>query len=492
MSEREADSKFERAGGILLHPTSLPGDYGVGELGPEALRFVEFLAAAGQRLWQILPTGPTGYSNSPYQSYSSFAGNPLLVSTDRLRESGLLHRPEVQEFPEGSVDYEAARHSKMTNLRRAHERFRPPEEYRNFCEENRWWLEDYALFMSLREAYGNRPWTRWEPELRDRDPEALAAAGKSFAAELEFQRFVQYLFFEHFREVRAAANERGIKVLGDLPIFVAPDSADVWANRELFHLDDRGEPTVVAGVPPDYFSETGQRWGNPLYDWERMERAGYDWWVARLRAALDLCDILRVDHFRGFEAYWEIPAQEATAVKGRWVEAPGGRLLQTFRRELGEVPLISEDLGIITPEVERLRDDHGLPGMKVLQFAFSGPQNEYLPHNYPTSNCVVYTGTHDNDTTAGWLNSATAEETALVRRYLGRERPVARDLIEFALASVADLAIFPMQDLLELGSDSRMNLPGSPEGNWDWRLRPDALTPELARELRELTRLYNR
>jgi 4-alpha-glucanotransferase len=484
--------RFERSSGVLLHPTSLPSRYGIGELGPEAVEFAEFLAAAGQKLWQMLPLSPTGSGNSPYQSDSAFAGNPLLVSTERMVRDGLLDEPTAPEFPRDEVDYDAVAEFKHGNLRRAYRRFRPDRDYERFLAANGWWLEDYALFAALKSAHEGRPWNEWDPELKARKPEALAAAREELAEAVSFHRFVQYLFFRDCWEVKRAAGDRGVRLVGDIPIFVAHDSADVWANQRLFYLDDAGEPEVVAGVPPDYFSETGQLWGNPLYRWEAMAGDEYAWWQSRLRMALSLCDIVRVDHFRGFAAYWEIPAGEPTAVGGRWVEGPGEALFEVLRRELGEIPIIAEDLGTITREVEELRDRYGLPGMKVLQFAFSGPENQYLPHNYRSANCVVYTGTHDNDTTCGWWKSASGAEQALARRYLDRKAPETRDFIRLAMSSVADLAVFPMQDLLDLGSESRMNRPGEPEGNWRWRMRREALTPELSSYLRNLAELYNR
>ncbi|TCJ20568.1 4-alpha-glucanotransferase [Rubrobacter taiwanensis] len=483
--------RFARSGGVLLHPTSLPGGCGIGELGPEAYRFLDFLHAGGQRIWQMLPLGPVGPDGSPYRSYSAFAGNPLLISTERLVRDGLLDEAPP-DAPGDAVDHTTAGKLKRELLRRAHLRFVPPPGFRKFCRANGWWLEDYALFTALKRAHGGRAWNEWGRELRTRDPAALEEARRELADELEFQRFAQYLFFRHFWDLRRAANGRGVRIFGDIPIFVAHDSADVWANQHLFHLDSGGDPSVVAGVPPDYFSETGQLWGNPLYDWSAMEREGYGWWKSRLRMALSLCDIVRVDHFRGFEAYWEIPAGEPTARNGRWVEGPGARLFETLRAELGELPVVAENLGTITPEVERLRRRYELPGMKVLQFAFTDPENEYLPHNYTDPNFVVYTGTHDNDTTPGWWASATEEERSFARRYLGREEPSVWDFVRLALSSVADVAVIPMQDLLELGSEARMNTPGTPAGNWQWRMRPDAAAPQLAQRLRELSRLYNR
>src|SRR5215210_578956 len=484
-----------RASGILLHPTSLPGRYGIGEFGDEALRFLDFLAASGQQLWQMLPLGPTGYGSSPYQPYSAFAGNPLLIATDRLVEEGLLDPALLEDlppFPQDAVDYDAVTPFKQGLLRQAYARFRPGLDFDEFREREAGWLGDYALFMALKGRHDGAGWNEWEPDLAARQPDALARAREDLVDEVAFHQFVQYLFFSHYGAVRREAEARGIRLVGDLPIFVAFDSADVWAHPDLFYLDAANRPTVVAGVPPDYFSATGQLWGNPLYRWDVMARDGYAWWLARLRAALALCDLVRVDHFRGFEAYWEVPAGETTAANGRWVRGPGDRLFAAVRDELGGLPIIAEDLGLITKEVGALRDRFALPGMKVLQFAFSDPANPYLPHNY-TGNCVVYTGTHDNDTTRGWWESLSAKERAFARRYLGRDgEEIAWDLIRLAFGSVAALAVVPLQDLLDLGSAARMNTPGQEWGNWTWRFRAAALTDALGQRLRELTELYGR
>jgi 4-alpha-glucanotransferase len=501
------EARFERGGGILLHATSLPGPYGVGELGPEAVRFLEFLQQSGLKLWQVLPLGPAGAANSPYASPSAFAGNPLLVSLDRLVEAGLLvpsDLPRRPRFPSDRVEYEAVTAFKLRLLRRAHGRFRAGPEFETFCRREAEWLDDYALFMALKERHRGAAWTAWPPELQARDPAALDRARAELAREMAFQKFVQFLFSVHYAVVRREAWARGVRIIGDVPIFVDLDSADVWTHQELFHLDSRRRPTIVAGVPPDYFSATGQLWGNPLYRWDVLRRERYAWWVRRMRKALELYDLVRLDHFRGFESYWAVPAGEATAVHGRWEAGPGAEFFDALRAELGgELPLIAEDLGIITPQVEQLRDKLGLPGMKVLQFAFSDPANWHLPHNY-APNSVAYTGTHDNDTTRGWWEHAREPERAFARRYLGRRRPrlrrnprresasVCEELVRVALSSVAALAVVPMQDVLGLGSEARMNTPGTTEGNWEWRLDAAALTPRLARRLRDLAELYNR
>jgi len=487
-------SKISRGAGILLHPTSLSGPGGVGELGGEAVGFVEFLREAGQRSWQVLPLNPPDAGGSPYSSDSAFAGSPLLVSTQRLVERGLLgpeDTPPVEPGAAEEADYGAESARKERLLREAYSRSRMGKEFERFREEHRDWLPDYALYRALKERYGG-PWNRWPGGLARREEGALEEARRVLAAEVGFHEFAQYLFDEQWGEVRHAARRAGVEIVGDAPIFVSHDSADVWANQELFHLDGRGEPSVVAGVPPDYFSETGQLWGNPLYDWDRMAEEGYEWWVRRVRRSLELYDAVRLDHFRGFAAHWEIPAGAASAKAGRWVEGPGRELFETLRERLGELPIIAEDLGEITVEVEALRDGLGLPGMKVLQFAFSGPDNHFLPHNYAHDNWVVYTGTHDNDTTAGWWRSAPPEERDFARRYLGQEYAGVEDFVRLAYASTARRAVIPMQDHLGLGSEARTNTPGTTEGNWSWRLTGGELTPELASRIREMTRTYGR
>jgi 4-alpha-glucanotransferase len=490
-----------RRSGVLLHPTSLPGPYGLGELGPHALRWLDWLQASGQRVWQVLPLGPTGYGDSPYQSFSTFAGNPYLISLERLRDEGWLQPGDVAggEFGPGRVDFGPVIAFRLRALARAADAWlkRADDEERAafaaFEERAASWLDDFALFMALKDAHSGRPWSEWEPALRRRDAPALDEARQAYAAEIERQRLWQWWFDRHWSDVRAAAAERDIAIMGDLPIFVAFDSADTWADQDLFHLDDEGQPTVVAGVPPDYFSATGQRWGNPVYRWERHAERGFAWWVARVKRSIELVDVLRVDHFRGFEAYWEIPADEPTAVKGRWVKGAGQPLFDALKAELGELPIVAEDLGVITPAVERLRDDNHLPGMKVLQFAFAADgADPYLPHNYGT-NAVVYTGTHDNDTTTGWYAQAPESERDLVRRYLARDGGnVAWDLWRLAQKSVADTAIAPLQDLLGLGSEARMNTPGAPSGNWGWRFDWHDLPFWLAPQLLDMANIYGR
>jgi 4-alpha-glucanotransferase len=487
-----------RASGILLHPTSLPGP-GIGDLGAAAHAWVDWLARAGQTFWQVLPLVPVGDGGSPYDGLSAMAGSPLLISPELLVSEGLLTpedlEPDVEPVPD-RVDFAAVTRWKDRLLRRAYGAYRAgwgQDEARRalagFREREAGWLPDFALWMAIRESQGGAGWTTWPAELRDRDPEALQRAAADLRDDVERHEFVQWLFDRQWSAVHAHAAARGVRVIGDVPIFVAHDSADVWANRHRFELDGEGNPTVVSGVPPDYFSETGQRWGNPLYRWEVMARDGYRWWVERFRRTLALVDVARVDHFRGFESYWEIPAGEETAIHGTWKPGPGRRLFDVLERELGPVPLIAEDLGLITPEVEALRDALGLPGMRVLQFAFGegDEENPHDPAKHP-ENAVAYTGTHDNDTAAGWAASVGARERAGLERALGpSEGDLHWRMIDATFRSRAAVAIVPFQDVLGLGSDARMNTPGSARGNWAWRVAPGAATPELAARLREAT-----
>jgi 4-alpha-glucanotransferase len=440
----------------------------------------------------MLPLNPVNRHGSPYSSPSAFAGNPLLVSTDRLVEEGLVSPPLPE--PLGPVDYPAATHRKEKLLREAFANARLGDSFKAFREKAGGWLGDWALFAALKERFGGKTWTRWGEGLARREPSALREARRALEDEVRYHEFVQFLFDGHYAEVRREAEDAGVKILGDVPIFVSHDSADVWANRDLFFLDERGEPTVVAGVPPDYFSAEGQLWGNPLYRWDRMEASGYAWWTARVRRSLELYDAVRIDHFRGLESYWEIPATSKTAKGGRWVPGPGEKLFQALRASLGEsLPIVAEDLGDITPEVEALRDTLGLPGMKVVQFGFSHPENPYLPHNYRDANCVAYTGTHDNDTVAGWWSTLGGDEKRFARRYLGRRSPGALDFVRLAYASVAGWAVIPMQDVLGLGSEARMNTPGTAQGSWRWRLAEGALeNAGLAEGLRTLAETYGR
>jgi 4-alpha-glucanotransferase len=506
--------KCSRSSGILLHPTSLPGRFGIGDLGFEAYRFADFLQAAKQRVWQVLPLGPTGYGDSPYQVFSAFAGNPLVVSLESLAQEGLLSSQDLSDvpnFPEGQVDYGAVIPFKFPLLRRAFERFQSgnapsaSDAFQKFCKQHATWLDDYALFMAIKEAHGGKAWNQWDSAIALREPEALEHWTRTVSDETRCWKFWQFVFFKQWMDLKEYCHVRGIQIMGDIPIFVARDSADVWAHPGLFHLDERGNPTFVAGVPPDYFSATGQLWGNPLYRWDVMAASGYDWWVQRFRAAFEFVDMVRIDHFRGFEAYWEVPGHETTAINGRWVNGPGAELFEAVRRALGDLPIVAENLGLITPEVEALRQKLGYPGMAVLQFAFGSGRadSEFLPHNY-SRNLLVYTGTHDNDTTVGWWNSTGANDSTrrpeevqrereFVLKYLGvNGSEIHWAFIRAVLASVATLAVIPLQDLLGLGSEARMNLPARPSGNWQWRYTPGMLSGEMQVRLRELTTLYGR
>lgn len=489
----------KRVSGILLHPTSLPGPGGIGSLGADAYKFVDFLQKAGQAIWQILPLGPTAYGNSPYSCYSAFAGNPLLISLESLLNEGDISPSDLKvELPHGRVDFHLVELHKFGVLRKAADSFFKTgeqlrkEEFWQFCDST-FWLHDYALFMALKDYFSGKNWCDWPEDIALRKPEAMAEFTEKLGPAIGVQKYMQWQFSRQWQGLKAYANQNGIEIFGDMPIFVAFDSTDVWANPHLFHLDKQRRPTVVAGVPPDYFSETGQLWGNPLYNWEKIAEDEFIWWVARVRNDLSLYDRVRIDHFRGFEAYWEVPAGEKTAKNGRWIKGPGEALFNVLVEKLGAVPLIAEDLGVITPEVEKLRDQFGFPGMKILQFAFgSGPSNPYLPHNH-VRNCVVYTGTHDNDTTAGWFSSLKEKEKQSVINYLNiKSDNVSADLLRSALASVADMAIFPLQDMLGLPSQARMNIPGVAGGNWSWRFTADMLDSRAAKSLKDLTELYGR
>lgn len=485
--------------GLLLHPSSLPGSGGIGSFGTAARLFVDFLQASGQSLWQVLPLGPTGFGNSPYSCYSAFAGNPLFIDLQIIADEGFLFQDELAEkLPVDRVDYPAVCHYKTGLLRLAAGRFfaasddNLKREFWHFCDST-FWLHDYALFMACKGHFHGKPWSRWPTELLRRRNDTCSRYSEKLGDAIGVEKYIQWQFFRQWRSLKEYANERGIKIIGDAPIFVAYDSADVWCNQQLFKLDAAGKPVVVAGVPPDYFSKTGQRWGNPLYDWERHAEQGYSWWLARVRNDLSLYDILRIDHFRGFEAHWEIPAEEKTAIKGRWVNGPGAALFDVLQQNIHPLPLIAEDLGVITPEVEALLKRFALPGMKVLQFAFdSGPTNGYLPHNHSTG-CVVYTGTHDNSTTRGWFESLLNKQQQRVCTYLRSTREdVVWEMIRAALSSVGKYAIIPVQDLLNLDGSARMNLPGEASGNWGWRLEEGVLVDVLAIRLKELSEMYNR
>ncbi|MBK8480713.1 MAG: 4-alpha-glucanotransferase [Proteobacteria bacterium] len=489
--------ELERCSGVVLHPTALPGPQGIGTLGDAAFRFVDWLASAGQQLWQLCPLGPTGFGNSPYQCFSAFAGNPLLIDLERLQRAGWLSaedlRPE-RPFDGTRVDYERVIAFVWARLARAHARFGERatpamrEELAHFCSEQAAWLDDFALFMAIKSAAGGVAWDNWEEPLRLREPAALAAVRAERAGGIALQKFVQYLFYGQWQQLRAHAQQQGVRLVGDLPIYVAYDSAEVWAQRELFALDAQGRPTAVAGVPPDYFSANGQRWGNPLYDWARHYETGFAWWTAVVRAKLARYDLLRIDHFRGFAAYWAIPADEPTAKHGRWEPGPGAALFLALTKALGPLPILAEDLGVITPDVIALREQFHYPGMKILQFAFdSAEASEFRPHTYPPR-CVVYTGTHDNDTICGWYAKASAADRAYAEAYLDARNPeVAWDFLRAAWASPALVAMAPLQDVLGLGSEARFNVPGTLAGNWEWRCAEDALTPALAARLKRLS-----
>ncbi|HKR62647.1 MAG TPA: 4-alpha-glucanotransferase, partial [Thermoanaerobaculia bacterium] len=487
-----------RVAGVLLHPTSLPATYGIGELGDHAVEFLDWASAAGMRVWQVLPLNPPGYGASPYGCLSSFAGNPMLISIQRLLQDGLIDAEDVADVPRFSdehVEFDRVTEYKSSLLHRSWQRFdeHASDELRAaldtfiHADEQKEWLDDYTLYMALKEHSGGQPWWRWDDALAQREAEAIERARTEHMSAIRFWEYAQFLFFRQWAQLRDAAHARGIRILGDVPIYVACDSVDVWSHRELFQLDERGEPTVVAGVPPDYFSATGQRWGNPLYRWDLLRETQFHWWVSRVRANLRMADVVRLDHFRGFAAYWEIPADEPTAVHGRWMPGPGLALFDVLRRDLGDLPLVAEDLGFITEDVHELRRATGLPGMKILQFAFAQDDSPHLPHRFEP-HTVVYTGTHDNDTARGWFEHAGDDERENALAYLGcaTADDIAWGLIRSAYTSVAEMAIVPVQDILNLGSDARMNTPGAEHDNWSWRLPPGALRNEHALKLRKL------
>ncbi|MDP9268206.1 MAG: 4-alpha-glucanotransferase [Acidobacteriota bacterium] len=496
---------FERASGILLHPTSLPSAGGIGDLGPEAHRFADFLGAAKQGIWQVLPLGPCGAGNSPYSATSAFAGNPLLISLERLAERGWIAGERlaglaVETRGAGNVDFQRVSTSKRPLLHEAARNFvrgggdAARARFERFQQANAWWLDDFALFDVLRERNQQRTWRTWPRELARREPLAIARSRHDFADDIAVSKAMQFAFFEQWAALRAHCRTHGIKIVGDVAIFVSYDSADVWMHPELFELNEELEPTHVAGVPPDFFSKTGQRWGNPLYRWEALRASGYDWWVRRLRWALASSDIIRLDHFRGFEAYWQIPAAEKTAVNGSWIAGPRDELFHALREQLGDLPFIAEDLGFITPEVHQMRARLGIPGMRVMEFGFGDPgAHIYLPHRFER-NTVVYTGTHDNATIRDWWEHyATPGARAAARAYLGEHADgVHWAFIRAAADSVADLCIVPLGDVLGLGAEGRMNVPSEADGNWAWRFRRDDLTPELAQKLAELATVCDR
>ncbi|MCD4796434.1 MAG: 4-alpha-glucanotransferase [Candidatus Cloacimonetes bacterium] len=483
---------FERSGGILLHITSLPSKYGIGNLGNEAYHFVDFLSEAKQKLWQILPTGPTGYGDSPYQTFSAFAGNPLFIDPDNLVERKLLSSKDLVndlQFNNRKVEYEKVRKFKEEKLQIAFSNFDLNKtSFKKFTTQESWWLDDFALFMSLKGHFNGNAWNEWDEEIRLHQQEAVVYYCRHLKKQIDYHKFCQFIFFEQWEKLKLYTNEKGIKIIGDIPIFVSADSSDAWANPEIFQFDQNNIPTGVAGVPPDYFCETGQLWGNPLYDWKVLEEQNFAWWMQRFKSMQKQVDIMRIDHFRGFEAYWTVPAGEETAINGKWEKAPGEKLFSAVIDELGELPIIAEDLGVITKEVEALRDKFDFPGMKILQFAFdSSMENSYLPHKYKT-NCVVYTGTHDNETTLGWFKNSPLERKEFLKTYLQKEEiDICWDMLELAWKSIANIAIAPMQDFLCLDNSARMNTPGNPDGNWQWRIEQKQLTSDLVQKIKILT-----
>ncbi len=493
-----------RSSGILLHPTSLPSPFGIGDLGQYAYDFIDFLHNANQKYWQILPLGPTGYGNSPYMCYSAIAGNPLLISPVKLLEDGLLAQSDLEHLPTFStykVDFNLAIEIKTKLYHLAYQRFHDtidPEHKANFdlfCQSQIHWLDDYALFMAVREAHEDKSWPYWEPNLVKREPLALIHWQNSLKEQIAYHKFVQFKFFEQWGQLKDYAHKHEIEIIGDIPIYVAHDSADVWANQEFFELDaDTGAAALMAGVPPDYFSETGQLWGNPVYNWEELSNTQFNWWIQRFESLLKLVDVIRVDHFRGFQAFWAVEQGEETAMNGRWIKAPGAELFATIQNKWGRLPILAEDLGVITPDVEALRDRFGFPGMKVLQFAFGSDNgNPFLPFNYGR-NFVVYTGTHDNDTTVGWFEKLSGRERDRFMLYAGGigADGVHWDMIRLAMSSVASIAIFPLQDILGLGGAARMNFPGVAEGNWEWRYDASVLNEPLQLRLKSLTEICGR
>ncbi|MCF8259143.1 MAG: 4-alpha-glucanotransferase [Melioribacteraceae bacterium] len=494
-----------RSAGILLHPTSLPGEFGIGDLGQSAYDFVDFLVSARQSLWQVFPLGPTGYGDSPYQCFSAFAGNPLLISPNLLKDINLLSEDDLNKKPEFNphhIDYGLVINYKNDLLKKSFENYKTKKDealtakLEKFISEQKDWLEDYSLFMACKEYHGGKLWTEWDEEIAFRRNNSIAEWRVKLEDAIAYQKFVQFLFFEQWLSVKSYANDKGIKIVGDLPIFIAYDSSDLWANRDLFNVDDKGKLITVAGVPPDYFSKTGQLWGNPLYKWEKMEQNNFEWWHKRFSQMYTLNDIVRIDHFRGFDAYYEIPGDAPTAQTGKWKKAPGEKLFESLKKNLGEVPIIAEDLGVITDSVEALRDKFGFPGMKILQFAFGAEgDKKFLPHNY-IPNCVVYSGSHDNDTTKGFFDKAKTEDREIYEwaqkylNYYGDDMCYA--VIKLAYSSTADMVVIPMQDALNLGTEARMNFPGKLGGNWCWRFTWDQVYENLANDFKDMTIMYQR
>ncbi|MEI6093362.1 MAG: 4-alpha-glucanotransferase [bacterium] len=494
--------KLKRSSGVLLHPTSLPGKFGIGSLGKDAFDFVDFLVCSKQKLWQVLPMGPTSYGDSPYQSFSSFAGNPLLIDLDELVKQNLLSKSDLETkevFDDGKVDYGRIITFKTALYKKAYNNFKKlsseieKAKFEIFCEKHKKWLEEYSLFMALKNHFCGKPWYEWEYDIKIRTFPALKEYREKLSDEINYHRFIQFEFFRQWYKLKSYANINNIKIIGDIPIFVALDSCDVWASPEIFHLDEDRRPTKVAGVPPDYFSATGQLWGNPLYNWDVLKAQNYKWWIERLNATNELVDMIRIDHFRGFAAYWAIPYGNKDAIHGTWEKGPGEDLFIAIRKELGTLPIIAEDLGFVTPDVEKLRDDFDFPGMKIIQFGFDSSEGSpYIPHLFPV-NCVAYTGTHDNDTIVGWYEKASKQDKEYVKEYLNSDcKDVAWDLLRLTWASTAVMVIVPLQDVLSLGSEARMNVPGIACGNWQWRYKKGQLSADIKQKLRKLTGIYKR
>jgi len=496
--------KFERSAGILLHPTSLPGKFGIGDLGKEAYNFVDFLDHSGQKLWQVFPLSPTGYGDSPYQCFSAFAGNPLLVSPEKLLDDGLLTHADLKHVPKfnpSTIDFGEVIEYKKSLLKKVYAHFKEntngfEKQFDQFCSSHNDWLDDFALFMAAKEHHGGGLWTGWDKDLVLRKESALKKWTEKLVDEIRYHKFVQFQFFKQWKELKDYTNKKGIKIIGDMPIFIAYDSADLWANKHLFTVDEKGKLITVAGVPPDYFSKTGQLWGNPLYKWEEMEKDDFLWWRKRFSSLFEVVDIVRIDHFRGFEAFWEIPGDAPTAVTGKWIKAPGEKLFNTIRKYLGELPIIAEDLGVITKPVRELRDKFGFPGIKILQFAFGTKmETKFLPHNF-IQNCVVHTGSHDNDTTRAYFEKVKHENNDIyshVKKYLDYHGDnIVSELIRAAYASVADIVIIPMQDVLNLGGEARMNFPGKLGGNWTWRMKWEQVPSNLPHTYKQMAELYER
>lgn len=488
---------FERSSGILLHVTSLAGKYGIGDLGKAANNFVDFLFESKQKLWQILPTGPTGYGNSPYQTFSAFAGNPLFIDLDDLIARDLLTKNDLQtdlQFNNTKVEFDKVRQFKDNILQKAFMSFDlNNNEFKKFIDQKSWWLDDYTSFIAAKETFAGKSWDMWDDALRFHERHAINSLNEKFSNRINYHKFCQFLFFDQWLSLKKYANDKGVKIIGDIPIFISADSADAWANPEIFQFDENNLPIKIAGVPPDYFCETGQLWGNPLYDWEALEEQKFNWWLKRFRSTMQLVDITRVDHFRGFVACWAVPAGEETAINGEWEKAPGEKLFSVLLSKLGNLPVIAEDLGLITQEVNDLRDKFNFPGMKILQFAFdSDLDNDYLPHNY-SENCVVYTGTHDNETTLGWYKNSPESRKKLIKTYLQKDNfDICSEMVELAWRSPANTAIAPLQDFLCLDNTAKMNTPGKAEGNWCWRVDQKLLTSNLVKKIKDITIQYNR